>query len=149
MRILVAVDGSEAAMNAVRLTAALFGDGRGTEVVCLHVVVPARLWLYDPAPMEPPVQMAEVLRAHDAEAERRGLAILDDATSLLSDVEATVRTVLVRGEPAAEILRAAEDGDFDVVVMGRRGMGRLPGVVFGSVSSKVVANAPCAVLVTR
>ncbi len=52
------------------------------------------------------------------------------------------------GEPAAELLETARELDADLVVLGRRSRS-LRRVVLGSVSAKVVQDAPCDVLVVR
>ena len=52
------------------------------------------------------------------------------------------------GEPAAELVDAARELDADLVVLGRRSRS-LRRAVLGSVSAKVVRNAPCDVLVVR
>lgn len=53
------------------------------------------------------------------------------------------------GEPAHEIARYAKDNQVDLVVMGRRGRGRIEGLVLGSVSSHLTSHADCAVLTVR
>jgi len=58
-----------------------------------------------------------------------------------------VTTRLLDGDPARELLRAAEDGDHDVLVMGSRARGPKKAVVLGSVSREVVGGAACPVLV--
>lgn len=45
------------------------------------------------------------------------------------------------------IIEAAERGNADAIVIGRRGRGRLAGLLLGSVSQKVVTLAPCPVVV--
>ncbi|WP_424697385.1 universal stress protein, partial [Gaiella sp.] len=52
------------------------------------------------------------------------------------------------GEPAVELVDAARELDADLVVLGRRSRS-LRRVVLGSVSAKVVRDAPCDVLVVR
>ena len=51
------------------------------------------------------------------------------------------------GDPADAIIEAARREQADVIVVGRRGRGRLAGLVLGSVSSKLVSLAPCIVMV--
>jgi nucleotide-binding universal stress UspA family protein len=53
------------------------------------------------------------------------------------------------GEPAAQILVAANAGQADLIVMGSRGHGQLAGLLLGSVAQKVVALARCPVLVVH
>jgi nucleotide-binding universal stress UspA family protein len=52
-----------------------------------------------------------------------------------------------RGDPAEEIIETARRENADVIVVGRRGRGRLTGLLLGSVSQKVVTLAPCVVIV--
>lgn len=52
------------------------------------------------------------------------------------------------GDPAVELLRACEEG-VDLLVLGSRGYGPLTRVLLGSVSRKVIGNAPCPVLAVR
>jgi len=56
---------------------------------------------------------------------------------------------VVHGDPAIEICRVAEEGQFDLVVIGSHGSGFLKRVVLGSVSHHVLHHAPCPVLVVR
>jgi nucleotide-binding universal stress UspA family protein len=60
-----------------------------------------------------------------------------------------VEAQLVRGEPAEEILAAADRGQFDVVVVGARTHGALVRLALGSVADRIVDHAPCSVVVVR
>ena len=51
------------------------------------------------------------------------------------------------GDPAEKIVAEATTGGYDVVVVGSRGHGALGRLFLGSVSTEVVARAPCPVLV--
>ena len=57
-------------------------------------------------------------------------------------------TKLENGDPAKKIVEAAKRGNFDIIVMGSRGLGRRD-YALGSVSSKVADNAPCPVLIVK
>lgn len=50
------------------------------------------------------------------------------------------------GEPAACVLRVAEEGGFNLIVMGTHGRRGLPRLLLGSVAAKVIARAHCPVL---
>ncbi len=60
-----------------------------------------------------------------------------------------VEFLLLSGDPASEVLRAAEAQPFDVVVMGTHGRAERDRLVFGSVAQAVVRDAHCSVLVIR
>jgi nucleotide-binding universal stress UspA family protein len=60
-----------------------------------------------------------------------------------SDVEA----VCAVGDPAQSILETVRGEPVEILVLGRRGHGRLAGLLVGSVSQKLVSLAPCSVVV--
>ncbi len=51
------------------------------------------------------------------------------------------------GKAEQEIIRAADELQVDLIVMGRQGRGALQSLFYGSVASKVVQKSKCAVLV--
>lgn len=56
---------------------------------------------------------------------------------------------IVSGDPAEEIIRLANIHHADLIVIGNRGLTGFKRVIEGSVSSQVVADAPCSVLVVK
>jgi nucleotide-binding universal stress UspA family protein len=60
-----------------------------------------------------------------------------------------VRTITRAGDPAKEILSVAGEEHVDIIVMGRRGLGDLAGLLLGSVSHKVSHLADCACLTLK
>jgi nucleotide-binding universal stress UspA family protein len=75
--------------------------------------------------------------------------IADAARRANESSVAKVRTILGEGDPATAILRAAHDEAADIIVMGRRGLGDLAGLLLGSVSHKVTHLAEGACLTVR
>jgi nucleotide-binding universal stress UspA family protein len=53
------------------------------------------------------------------------------------------------GKPAEEIMKVASHQQADLIVMGAKGMGAIARFLLGSVSTRVVQHANCAVLVVR
>lgn len=53
------------------------------------------------------------------------------------------------GEPVAEILALATEGNFDVIVMGTRGLGALADAMMGSTARRVIRRSKTPVLVVR
>jgi len=56
---------------------------------------------------------------------------------------------IAEGYASEEILKCAEKGHHDLIVMGSRGMGLVRGLVLGSVSSRVVNQAEIPVLIVK
>jgi nucleotide-binding universal stress UspA family protein len=56
---------------------------------------------------------------------------------------------IVTGDPAVEIVRLAHIHQANLIVIGNRGLTGLNRILQGSVSSQVVADAPCSVLVVK
>lgn len=55
--------------------------------------------------------------------------------------------VIAGDHPAEGLLQHARDGAFDLIVIGRRGMGRTSWFRMGSVTDRVARYAPCPVMV--
>jgi nucleotide-binding universal stress UspA family protein len=60
-----------------------------------------------------------------------------------------VRHVLLEGDPAAEIVRYAQEMTMDLIVMGTHGRTGLERMLMGSVAEKVMREAKCSVLVVK
>jgi nucleotide-binding universal stress UspA family protein len=145
--ILVAVDGSAHSDVAVDCAAEL-ALGLNAPLIILHVVAsinegPTRHELENLARMERNAQTEDEIlqdygRSVAATAEQRA------RKKGAQRIEALVEV----GDPATCIVEKASSRNVDLVVLGRRGLGTLTGLVVGSVSYKVIQTARCAVLVT-
>jgi nucleotide-binding universal stress UspA family protein len=137
-KILVAVDGSEHGLHAAHMAADLARTMNAQE---LRVVV-----AYDPIPPyigDPYIQYAIDARLKDSQA------VLQKALEAVGEIPGKVHTEVLEGSPAEAIINVATTRQSDVIVMGSRGLGRLAGALLGSTSQKVVAHAPCPVLIVR
>ena len=94
------------------------------------------------APVPVPVPPA-ILRKIGDEIAERAHQILE-----AKGVE-QVTTQVVDGKPAENIIAAAEHENADLIVMGRRGLGNIGGLLMGSVSNKVAHLAECACLTVK
>jgi nucleotide-binding universal stress UspA family protein len=56
---------------------------------------------------------------------------------------------IVVGDPAEEIIRLASIYEADLIVLGSRGLTGVNRILKGSVSSQVVSEAPCTVMVVK
>jgi nucleotide-binding universal stress UspA family protein len=142
-KILVPIDGSEQAFKAIDLAAELACNGNA-EVVLLNVIgreqMPEAIrrfasvehidgppeWQYEQ------LVAAGILKAGQQRARNKGIKTID--------------TRVRHGDSAKAIVEAASDKSIDMIVMGNRGLGKVKGLAFGSVSQKVSHLAPCSVI---
>jgi nucleotide-binding universal stress UspA family protein len=137
--ILVAIDGSEHAAQALRTAAQLASEEH------------ARLTVITAVPTTP--ALAQITAAGAALAEvadvigDAGRQMRKQVDELPDDISVT--TIVVSGHAAAEILRRLREGRHDLLVMGTRGLGRVGSALLGSVSQAVLHEADVPVLVVR
>ena len=60
-----------------------------------------------------------------------------------------ISTKLLVGQPADKIVETAKEGNFDIIVMGSRGIGGIKEFFLGSVSHGVSNDAECPVLIVK
>jgi nucleotide-binding universal stress UspA family protein len=60
-----------------------------------------------------------------------------------------VERMPVRGHPAEEILKAAQERNVDLIILGSRGFGKFPRACLGSVSTKVLTHANCTCITVK
>jgi nucleotide-binding universal stress UspA family protein len=65
------------------------------------------------------------------------------------DPTLNVERYLKEGDPAAEILRLAQEGPYDLIVLGTHGWTGLNRLLMGSVAEEVLRRAPCPVLTVK
>lgn len=140
MKILVPVDGSVAALQAVRQALRMVDEGLRATLVLANVQEPATLY--------------EMLLAHDPEVIERvsaeaGLHLLEPARALAREAGVEHEIEVARGDPAHTLVDIVENFGCDMVVMGARGMGALRSAWLGSVSHEVIHAAPVPVLVVK
>jgi nucleotide-binding universal stress UspA family protein len=132
-KILVAYDGSEYANMALNEAIDIAKKFNGT-VTLLHV-----FW------------EGQVKKLEETE-------IRDQPTiQLMANAEKILKTSKVKYELRSErsddaphiILKAAEDGGFNCIAIGSRGRGGAKAWILGSVSSRVVAESHCPVIVVK
>jgi nucleotide-binding universal stress UspA family protein len=74
---------------------------------------------------------------------------LDEALAILAEAGVQAEPIPAIGNPAAEIISAAESRHVDLIVIGRQGMSAVRQFLLGSVADRVVRDATCDVLVVR
>lgn len=82
-----------------------------------------------------------------AEDRPKAEAALARARDLLRPAEVT--SLLRSGNPAEQIVLAAREGNYDLVVLGERPIHRLAARFLGSTSSHVIERSPCPVVIAK
>jgi nucleotide-binding universal stress UspA family protein len=138
MKVLFAYDGSECADQAL-IDLQKAGLPRDTQVCVLSVV---EHWL-------PPPSALEVVEHLDYDKEYQTLA--QRGAARLRELQPTwqVEAKTKAGAPAATIIKAAEEWNADLIVLGSHGRSAVGRAFFGSVSQKVLHAAHSAVRVAR
>jgi nucleotide-binding universal stress UspA family protein len=60
-----------------------------------------------------------------------------------------LKTLVLQGRPFEAIVQAAKDEKVDLIVMGTLGMTELTSLLMGSTTERVIAQAPCSVMVVK
>jgi nucleotide-binding universal stress UspA family protein len=137
MKVLVATDGSEHSMKAVQRALEL-AEKQGAQVTVMSVSYYAADYLEG---MPPNIK---------DKLEDEARAALQKAKAVFDAKNLPVETVLEAGlVPANLIIRKAQEGKFDRIVIGSTGQNALERILMGSTAAKVVAHAPCEVTVVR
>jgi nucleotide-binding universal stress UspA family protein len=137
--ILLATDGSSDAALAGR-AAADISRKTGAQLHVVHV------WTDVPPPAYPALVFDDYSRQAKEEA---GKLLRRQVWNAQVSGGSVAGHHLREGGPAEEIIFLAERLEADLVVVGRRGVGRIKRLITGSVSEGVVHQASCPVLVVR
>ena len=138
MKILVAYDGSGESYRAVEEAASLAKHLSG------HVTVLNVYWDQAEGRYASTIQATENISVRD----EGSLRILDSVGSMLEDkkINYNLRTERSTNVPKT-IMKIAEDENYNCIALGSRGLGRAKAWVLGSVSSKIIAESSCPVIV--
>lgn len=140
MKILLAVDGSDYTRRMIDYLTRhdeLLGKNNEYTVLTVEPVLPPRA--------RGALGRDVVEKYHSEEAQK----VLDPVLALMRRHGEQASGVFEVGQPGETIARFAEDGKFDLVVMGAHGHGRFANLVLGSVSSTVLSHCGVPVLLIR
>ena len=148
-RILIGVDGSQAALAAVRAVGKRnWTEGSEIRIVVADDVVRGNpIWL-----LIPPVRefFDEVRAEERTQAEQFAIAAAKELREGLGSRNITVSSMVHAGDPKHVLVKHAEEFGADCIFTGATGFSsRLERVILGSVSSAIAARAQCSVEVVR
>jgi nucleotide-binding universal stress UspA family protein len=140
MKILVAVDGSQASLCAVRHALHLLREGLRADIVLAAVQEPT--YMYEM--VLPP--SADVLERLGGAIGARALA---GAEALLEQAGVAYTREIGLGEAAPTLVEIAERHGCAKIMMGARGLGAVRGALLGSVSQSVLQKAKVPVTIVK
>ncbi|KAH7655472.1 Universal stress protein A family protein [Dioscorea alata] len=159
--VVIAVDGSEESMNALRwaltnlrLRPPSETDGSGGSFLVLHVqsppsiatsLNPGAIPFGGPSDFEVPA-FAAAIEAHQR---RITDAILNRAFEICDELHVKAKTEVVVGDPKEKICETMEKLHADLLVMGSRGFGPIKRMFLGSVSHYCINQVSCPVVVIK
>jgi nucleotide-binding universal stress UspA family protein len=152
-KILVPLDGSEHSTRALG-KAVEMAKKFGSKITLIHAysVSVQPIMIPEPTAMSMPgipvLTAGEVTRVTDA-ARKAGNNILQDGEAKVKAEGVEVEKLLLEGHAVQEIVRVAKEGNFDLIVMGARGLSKIKVILLGSVSDAVIHHATCPVLIVK
>ncbi|HBV89291.1 universal stress protein [Desulfosporosinus sp.] len=136
-KILLAADGSEHSIRAAENAIVLTQNNPEAKIEIVYVI-------------NSEASKADVLRDLDTDAItlKRNQKLLP-LQEKMKQAKVDFKVKFIHGEPGPAIVKYANDGKFDVVVIGSRGLNTLQEFVLGGVSHKVAKRANCPVLIVK
>ncbi|MCS7102325.1 MAG: universal stress protein [Candidatus Korarchaeum sp.] len=150
-KILVPMDGSDHSFKALEVAIEI-AKRFGSKLTVLYVSSLSFIPLVAPetpfiASM-PIVNPSEFIRLRDAES-KAAEELLSRAEVMVREQGVEVGRMRREGHVVQEIVRAAKEGGYELIVMGTKGTSGIKELLLGSVAEGVVRHAPCSVLVVR
>lgn len=139
-KILVGYDGSEGARRALRYGAELAREQQ------------ADLWAVAVLEDAPPYAARNGEGQDDQAGRERTLQqilLLEEAYQEVEQAGVQLQLTMRRGQAAQAVVAVAEEGAFDLVVIGHSGRSAVWGRFLGATADTITDRAPCSVLVVR
>jgi nucleotide-binding universal stress UspA family protein len=150
-RVLVAIDSSEASLTAIQAMTSLF-DSAALEVTVVHVIETSWASPLSTQSQDDDIDTSEIEEYEqqlDRELRQTANTVTENALRELERQSIPANILLKEGEPALEICSEADEGGYDLIVVGAAGTPDVKHALLGSVSLKIAWNSPCSVAVIR
>ena len=145
MKMLVCTDGSPAGQNALREGLKIAENYPNVETSIIYVY-DTSLTVYEDVSGSIPVEVHDKLKISK---EAEGKEILNESAKLFENKNLKVTTILKEGHPSSTIKKVASENNFDLLVVGNRGLSGLKRFILGSVSNAVAQEVKSNVLIVK
>ncbi len=147
-KILIAMDESKNAMKAVEYVATTVGKVKGINITLFSVIPDFPPVFLETGETIHPVFKGKVtdLTALTVQKQEAMKKVMEKAKNILTEAGIPKKNVSMKAERrkigiARDILKEAEIGGYDTIVVGRRGLSAAKRFLFGSISHKIVHSA--------
>jgi nucleotide-binding universal stress UspA family protein len=139
-KVLVPVDGSDNSNRALKHALSLSSKLKSKLTILYVLEVPPFVY----------VQSQKLVDSVMASLEKEAKNILDVAQNQANEFDVEYETALLKGDHIASvIIDYNKKNDFDIIVIGSRGHGKLKTTVLGSVSNNVLHHSKNPVLIIK
>lgn len=154
-KVMLLVDGSPCSTRAAEYLGGLPLPA-DAELRVLTVMQPLPLpdmmdqpWASQVMPSPLPAFRPDDLLAWEEEERAEAERVVREASAVLEKRGKRVTGLLLRGNPAPEVLAYAREQEIDLIVAGSRGLSQVRGWLLGSLSRKLIHYAGCSVLIVK
>ena len=149
-RILVPIDGSEPSNRALDYALDL-AEELDAEVVILSVVPPVTLPVFSEEPGITPIITPRDIDRYNSKLRATFENVLSEALARARAKKPDLRvsTKLLEGRPADKIVEVAERENFDLIIMGSRGLSGLRELLLGSTTRRVADHCTKPLLIIK
>ncbi len=149
-RILVPIDGSEPSNRALDYALDL-AEELDAEVVILSVVPPVTLPVFSEEPGITPIITPRDIDRYNSKLRATFENVLSEALARARTKKPDLRvsTKLLEGRPADKIVEVAERENFDLIIMGSRGLSGLRELLLGSTTRRVADHCTKPLLIIK
>lgn len=142
MKLLVTTDGSDHSLKTVEKAIKLAIPLKA-EVTVLSVVQNVPIHVF------PEGFSTQEYLSIEKKLEKNAKDLLAQAEQKFKENGLKVDTIIGMGNPADFICKVADEGDYDIVILGSRGLGGFKQLILGSVSNKVAHFVKKSVLIVK
>ncbi len=142
--ILLAIDGSDNSMRAAQKTLDLLKLNSSLKATAVYAA-PTCYELHPETGICTWINQEEL----EKDIQQRSAIVKERVSGIFNAEGLSINFMLVRGDTAEAICKTAEEGKYDLIVMGSRGYGEIKSALLGSVSHKVLHCSQCSVMMVK
>lgn len=139
-KILVAIDGSKMSEKALQIAAQMAKENEAA-ITLIHVAKDLVI---------PPTMVVTDYEKIINEMKTAAISLLEEGQSQLKQHNVEADYVFKQGSSISRaIVEVAQEQNYDLIIIGSRGLGNIKGMMLGGVSQKVVQLSNCPVLIVK